>query len=197
MQVQQIKPSLRKGSVSEAIKTSQVKDTPVPSRPSLLVPEKMKKISAPPHFLTKMTPIQTSIHPSQPTTIHTKSSAPWRTSSKPQLLHQKTQNKAPVVQSNIQKSPTSQSPQKRICNRNSVSQSGPSKQYVSRSSGNQKTSLWQSKSSTSTNESSRIRESYWGDEEPIHHISWEGMSKIFSPHLVNAQDKIVKRFFRD
>lgn len=187
VQVQQIRPRFKKDSVSEAIKTSQVKDAPVSSRPPFLIPEKIKKISAPPHFLKKITPIRTSIHPSQPAATHTKSSALQRTSSEPQLSHQKTQNKAPVLQSKIQKSPTLQPLKKRIRNQNSVSQSGPSKQHVSRRYGNQKTlvpsqalagkkrlptSFRQSKSSTSTNEC-------FGHEEPIHHISWEGLDETF------------------
>ncbi|XP_055822952.1 uncharacterized protein LOC129891574 isoform X2 [Solanum dulcamara] len=175
VQVQQIRPRL-KNSVSESIKTSEVKGTPVPIRPPLPVTKKIEKISAPPQVLKEITPIQTSIHPSQPTATLTKSSVLQKTSSKPQLSHQKLQNKAPVLQSKIQKSPTSQP---------SVSRS---EQYVSRRPGIQKTtvppqalagktrlptSIRQSKSSTSTKEPSRIRERYLGHEEPIHHIVWE------------------------
>ncbi|MCD7452062.1 hypothetical protein HAX54_014902 [Datura stramonium] len=188
VRVQQIKPKLKKDSVSEAIKTSQLKDTPAPSRSPLTVPTKIKKISAPSQVLKEITPIQTSIHPSQPTATHTKSSVLQKTSSKPQLSHPKTESKAPILQSKIQKSPTSQPSQKRTRNQKSVSQSEPSKQYVRRS-GTQKppvppqdlagktkipTSIGQSKSSTSTKEPSRIRERCLGHEEPIHHIVWEG-----------------------
>ncbi|CAN4084369.1 unnamed protein product [Withania somnifera] len=74
VQVQQIKPRFKKDLLSEATKTSQLKDTPVPSRPPLPVPKKTKKISSPPQVLKQITPIQTSINPSQPTATRTKSS---------------------------------------------------------------------------------------------------------------------------
>ncbi|KAK4337628.1 hypothetical protein RND71_042115 [Anisodus tanguticus] len=173
VQVQKIKPRLKKDPELEAIKTSQVKDTPVPRRPPLPVPKKIKKISAPPQVLKEI-PIQTSIHPSQPTARQTK-----------------TQSETPVVQSKIQKAPTSL--RKRTLNQNSVSQSEPSKQHVRRS-GTQNTSvppqalarktriptsIGQFKSSTSTKKTSRIRETYLGHEEPIHHIMWEGPDETF------------------
>lgn len=193
VQVQQIKPRLKKDLVSEATKMSQVKDTPVPSRPPLPVPKKIKKISSPPQVLKEITPIQTSTHPSQPTATHTKSSVLQKTSSKPQLSHQMTQSKAPVLQSKIQKSPTSQPSQKRTRNQNSGSQSEPSKQYVRRSATQKTsvppqdlagktrnpTSIRQPKISTSTEEPSRIRERYVEHEEPIHHIVWEGPDETF------------------
>ncbi|KAM3269925.1 hypothetical protein P3S67_029831 [Capsicum chacoense] len=181
VQVQQTTPRLKKDSASEAIKTSPPKDT------------KKIKNSAPPHVLKEITPIQTCIHPSQPTAPHTKNSELQKTSSKPQLSHQKTQSKAPLLQSRILESPTSQPSQKRIRNQNSLSQSEPSKQYVRRS-GTLKTSvapqalsgktriptpIRQSKSSTSTKEPSRSRERWVEHEEPIHHIVWEGPDETF------------------
>ncbi|XP_060171704.1 uncharacterized protein LOC132602911 [Lycium barbarum] len=178
VQVQQIKPRLKKDLESETAKTSQVKDMPAPRRPPLPVPKKIKKISAPPQVLKEITPIKTSIHQSPETARHTK-----------------TQSKAPVLQSKSQKAPTSQLPQKRILNQSSVRQSEPSKQYVRRS-GTQKTSvppqalagktripasIGKSKTSTSTKEPSRIRETYLGHEEPkpVHHIVWEGPEETF------------------
>ncbi|KAH0742628.1 hypothetical protein KY290_030621 [Solanum tuberosum] len=41
------------------------------------------------------------------------------------------------------------------------------------------TSIRQSKSSTSTEEPSRINDTYLGYEEPIHHIAWEGSDEYF------------------
>ncbi|CAN4113281.1 unnamed protein product [Withania somnifera] len=187
VQVQQIEPRLTQDLVvSDATKTSQVKDTPVPSRPPLPLP---KKISSP----LQVTPIQTSIHPSQPTATRTKCSVLQKTSSKPELSHQKTPSKAPILQSKIQTSPTSQPSQKRTLNQNSGSPYEPSKQYVT-SSGTQNisvppqalagkttspASIRQRIISTSTKEPSRIRERYVEHEEPIHHIVWEGPDETF------------------
>ncbi|OIT26269.1 hypothetical protein A4A49_25711 [Nicotiana attenuata] len=163
VQVPQMKTRLKKGSESEAIKTSQVKDTPAPRKPPLPpVAKKIKKISAAaPQVLQEITPIQTSIHQSQPTPKHTKSSELQKTSSKTQLSCQKTQGETLVHQSKFQKAPTSDLSQKMTLNQNSVG-----KRRIP-------TSIRQSKSSTSTKEPLRIH------EEPVYHIIWEGPDETF------------------